>query len=142
LSIEVIQMPQEIFTAVVHLNFSFTEVLVNEAFALLPFFGPKPCLIGRHGQGRPQLNDAVSAFSYLDLGTGLIEMQALAKRRRQGDHASALYADIPVVAVVVSIRLSSHAPSLPNFNRKTAKRLTIGHRSVCMDSHKNSGPRH
>ena len=68
-------------------------MLVDFLFASLPAVLPEPALISGHRQGRPKFQDAVLAFSDLDLRAGLVEMQPTSNVCRQRHDTSGLNGD-------------------------------------------------
>ena len=72
--IELVQVGEEVIGRLVHGHLAAGNVLVDFPLTTLPLFGPEPRLIGWHGQGRAQLDHAVTAFEYLDLRARLIQV--------------------------------------------------------------------
>lgn len=52
------------------------NVVIDFLFAQLPAFLPEPPLISGDGKGRPKFQDTVFTLGDLDLGAGLIQVQA------------------------------------------------------------------
>jgi AraC-like DNA-binding protein len=88
-----------------HRNLARRDVGVDLVLALLPAFGPEPALVGRNRQRCPQLKNPVVAFSDLNLGAGLVEVQAPPNVRGQCHDAARLDSNIP---------MESHTHILPS----------------------------
>ncbi len=65
-------MLQEVIGGLVDCYPASGHVLVDLPFSLLPMLLPKPRLIGWHGKGWPELQDAVGSLGDLKLGPGLV----------------------------------------------------------------------
>ncbi len=69
------------------MNTASLDILVCLPFLFLPFFGPKPCLVGWYGYVRPQYYFIVT-YRDFHLRTGLIQAKLTSYFRRNGNHAS------------------------------------------------------
>jgi hypothetical protein len=74
--VELIEMREQCVTVGMNRHPTGGNVFVDRALAPLSFLGPKPALICRDRQSRPQFQHTVVTLSDLDLCAGFIEMQA------------------------------------------------------------------
>ncbi len=87
-------MVEDIDRRLVRCDSTGCHILVNLALAFLPPLGPKPALVSRCGQRRPQFENAVLSLDQLDLSTRLVEVKPPTNVGRERDGAPALHADI------------------------------------------------
>lgn len=111
-------MVKEIDRRLMRCDSAGCHMLVNLALAFLPPLGPKPALVSRYGQRRPQFENAVLSLDQLDLSTRLVEVEPPTNVGRERDGAPALHADIAGLrwcvhlSKIAAIRLCGNAAML------------------------------
>jgi hypothetical protein len=78
-----IEVLEECVGTIDHGHVAGGHVRIDFAFHRLPPLCPEPTLICRHGQDRTQLDPAVVLLDDLELGSGLVEVEPLAKVNRE-----------------------------------------------------------
>ncbi len=66
------------------------DVLVDLTFTLLLVFGPKPQLIGRHRERRPEFDDPIVALQDFHPGAWVVQVQPTTQVAGQSDQTAGL----------------------------------------------------